>query len=59
MAEKKQIRIREVENGFIVDLDYRYKERPEGEVPPDDVEFVTTSLELALNRAAAFLALEE
>ncbi len=59
MAERKDVRIREAEGGWIVDLDYRYKERPKGEVAPDDLEFVTTSLEHALNRAGVFLAHEE
>ncbi len=55
MAERKDVRIREAEGGWIVDLDYRYKERSEGEAVPEDREFVTSNLDDALIRVAQFL----
>jgi hypothetical protein len=48
MAELKTARIETVEGGYIVDLDFAWRDRPESEVQPAGRRLVVTTLTEAL-----------
>ncbi len=56
MSERKEVRIDEVEGGYIVNLEYAWKERPKDEKVPEDRRIITSSLNKALAIAKKHLS---
>ncbi len=56
MKENRDVRIEELDNGYIVRLDWEWQERPKDEVGPVDRKLIFLSLDEALSAVTAFLA---
>lgn len=55
MSERREITIKEVEGGYIIDRDWAWRDRGKGAVEPQDRRSITANLETALELAEMFL----
>ena len=53
--ERKEVRIEEVDGGYIVDLDHVWRDRVKGEEKPEDRRFISASLPEILERVQKHL----